>query len=78
MVYEKIRPNQKKPISSITIIQFARYFLIGMASNFVGFILYLLLTYLGLTPKVTASILYCIGVIINFLGHRSFTFSKIN
>lgn len=56
--------------------QFFRYVLVGASCNLAGYCLYLLLTYGGLTPKLTVSILYPVGVLINFLANRKFTFNS--
>jgi putative flippase GtrA len=56
-------------------MQLFRYALVGLLSNVTGYLIYLLLTYLGGTPKVTMSFLYGIGAAVGFFGNRSFTFS---
>lgn len=60
---------------SKTVCQLYRFGLVGIASNLFGYILYLLLTYCGLAPKLTVSILYPIGAVIGFLGNREWVFS---
>ena len=55
--------------------QLFRYALVGVMSNVVGYLIYLLLTYLGATPKVTMSFLYGIGAAVGFFGNRGFTFA---
>lgn len=54
--------------------QLARYALIGIASNLAGYLVYFLITYLGLTPKITMTILYAVGAAIGYIGNRDFTF----
>lgn len=54
--------------------QVLSYALIGGLTNLFGYTLYLLLTSLGNTPKLTMSILYAGGVIISFYANRKFTF----
>lgn len=61
--------NARKSIS-----QLFRYAIIGFLSNFVGYLVYLVLTYFGGTPKVTMSLLYGVGAAVGFFGNRSLTF----
>ncbi len=56
-------------------IQLFRYGLVGLASNLVGYLVYLLLTHFGATPKITMSILYVVGATIGFWGNRKLTFA---
>lgn len=51
-----------------------RYGLVGLASNSAGYLAYLLLTELGLSPKLTMTGLYASGAAIAFFGNRNFTF----
>ena len=55
--------------------QFFRYALVGVFSNVTGYILYLLVTWLGVSPKIAMTALYSIGAIIGFIGNRQWTFS---
>ena len=55
-------------------IQFSRYALVGLASNFIGYLLYLLLTYFGLGPKSTMTLLYVVGVVQTFYFNRGWSF----
>ena len=55
--------------------QLVRYVLVGIVSNSTGYLAYLLITYLGATPKITMSVLYGIGATIGYIGNRNFTFS---
>lgn len=56
-------------------IQIFRYGLVGFAVNLLGYMVYLLITYLGGTPKSTMSILYGLGATISFWGNRKLTFA---
>lgn len=56
-------------------IQLFRYGLIGLASNFAGYLLYLSLTYFGVMPKMAMSVLYVAGATIGFFGNRRLTFA---
>jgi putative flippase GtrA len=54
--------------------QLFSFALVGILSNIMGYGLYLLFTYLGVSPKVTMSILYAIGAVLGFFGNRVVTF----
>lgn len=54
--------------------QFLKYALVGFGSNVVLYILYLLITNLGIGHKSAVSVLYLIGVLQTFLFNRSWTF----
>ena len=56
-------------------VQLIRYALIGISVNLTAYCIYLLLTYLGCTPKLTMSILYGVIAFISFLANRKLTFS---
>ena len=57
-----------------SVIQLLRYGLLGVATNSVGFVIYLIFTYLGTTPKITMTFLYGVGIEISFWGNRKWTF----
>lgn len=54
--------------------QLIRYALVGIASNAVAYLLYLLLTYYGMGHKTTMSLLYGVGVAQTFYFNRGWTF----
>ena len=54
--------------------QLFHYGVIGVTSNSLGYLVYLVATYLGGTPKITMSILYGVGMVISFVGNRKLTF----
>ena len=54
--------------------QFIKYVSIGLLSNFIGYCVYLLATFLGGTPKLTMTALYIIGALISFFANRKITF----
>lgn len=56
-------------------IQLSRYAVVGLASNAVGYLLYLLLTYAGMGHKSAMSLLYVIGVVQTFYFNRSWSFN---
>lgn len=55
-------------------LQLFRYGIVGLATNFAGYLLYLIITYFGVPPKGAISILYPLGATIGFFGNRKWTF----
>jgi putative flippase GtrA len=55
--------------------QLIRYTFVGVVSNLAGYLVYLLITYLGGTPKITMTLLYGVGAAIGYIGNRNFTFA---
>lgn len=54
--------------------QFIRYAIVGLASNGVLYLLYLLITSFGIGPKTAMTILYAIGVAQTFYFNRNWSF----
>lgn len=52
-----------------------RYGLVGVVINVAGYLMYLLITWLGLGPKTTMSLLYGTGIALGYNGNRRFAFS---
>lgn len=55
--------------------QLTRYAFVGIVSNLAGYLVYLLVTYLGATPKLTMTLLYGAGAAIGYVGNRKLTFA---
>ena len=55
--------------------QLIRYGLVGAGVNLILYLGYLLLNHLGLEPKKSMTLIYVIGVVIGFYGHRRLTFA---
>ena len=55
--------------------QIVRYGLVGVFNNSVGYLIYLLLTWRLLDPKVAVTLLYPIGAFIGYYGNSRFAFS---
>jgi putative flippase GtrA len=55
--------------------QIFRYGLVGVASNLVGYFLFLLITYWGAEPKKAMTLLYVVGATIGFVGNRQWAFA---
>jgi putative flippase GtrA len=62
-------------MSEFSRLQLICYALIGIASNLAGYVAYLLLTYVGIFPKVAMTALYCCSSIISFFGNSRLTFA---
>jgi len=55
--------------------QLLRYSMVGLTNNLISYLLYILVTYNGVEPKIAMTVLYIIGASINFLANKKFTFS---
>ena len=55
--------------------QLIRYGLVGIATNLLGYLIYLLITHFGVEPKVLITFMYPIGATIGFYGHRQWAFA---
>lgn len=78
---KRILPAHSEPLADPAgdarswMVQFFRYGLIGTLSNLLGYLLFLLITYWGIEPKTSMSLLYVTGAAIGFFGNRKWTFS---
>ena len=54
--------------------QFARFVAVGVASNVVLYLLYILATSLGVGHKTAMTVLYVLGVLQTFVANRSWSF----
>lgn len=54
--------------------QFIRYVVVGLTSNAVIYLGYLVLTRLGMGPKLAMSLLYAVGVLQTFVFNRKWSF----
>lgn len=59
----------------LPIQQLVRYCVIGMGSNLAIYLLYLLVTYLGTTPRKAMTMSYLTGACVGFVANRKWTFS---
>lgn len=55
--------------------QLIRYGLVGAGTNLLGYLIYLLITYLGVEPKVLITFMYPAGAAIGFFGNRQWAFA---
>ena len=56
-------------------LQGVRFILVGLASNLLLYLLYLVLTMRGIEPKIAMTFLYALGVAQTFFFNRRWTFS---
>jgi len=64
--------EQKKSLS--TARQFARYVVIGLASNLILYLGYIALTFAGTEPKLAMTLLYALGVAQTFVFNSRWSF----
>ena len=57
------------------LLQLIRYGVVGLFSNLAGYLVYLLITWLGVDPKITVTFLYPLGAAIAYYGHARYSFS---
>ncbi len=55
--------------------ELGRYAFVGIVSNLVGYLVYFLVTYIGISPKIAMTILYVVGATSGYIGNRKFTFA---
>ncbi len=58
-----------------SVTQLVRFALVSIMVNLVGYMVYLLITYLGGTPKITMTLLYGVSVTASFFGNRKLVFA---
>lgn len=61
-------------LNKATFLQLVRYGVVGLTSNALGYLVYLLITYLGVEHKIAMTLLYITGVTIGFFGNRKWVF----
>lgn len=54
--------------------QFFRYAVVGLASNGIAYVIYILLTQFGLGAKLAMSLMYCMGVLQTFVFNKRWSF----
>ena len=56
-------------------LQLIRYGLVGVASNAANYLVYLLMTYFGVEPKIAMTLVFIVGASVGFVGNRKWTFA---
>ncbi|RUR08746.1 GtrA family protein [Legionella sp. km772] len=59
-----------------TVKQIVRYGIVGLLNNGFGYLIYLLVTYFWLEPKLAVTVLYPIGVLMAYWGHAKYSFKS--
>ncbi|ASC64849.1 hypothetical protein B9P52_11270 [Achromobacter denitrificans] len=62
--------------NNILFSQLFRYGLVGLLNNLRGYLIYLLITWLGVSPEVAVTFMYPIGATMAYFGHAKYTFAK--
>lgn len=55
--------------------QVARYGVVGVLNNLLGYLIYLVVTWLWLDPKVAVTLMYPIGAVTAYFGHARYSFA---
>jgi putative flippase GtrA len=55
--------------------QLARYGVVGVLNNLLGYLVYLLVTWLWLDPKIVVTLMYPIGAVTGYFGHAKYSFA---
>lgn len=55
--------------------QFIRFGIVGLFNNLMGYLVYLVITSLGLEPKIAITLFYSIGMIIAYYTHLKYSFA---
>lgn len=55
-------------------MQFIRYVAVGLGSNIAIYVVYIVMTQVGMGPKLSMSLLYCVGVLQTFVFNKKWSF----
>ncbi|MES2935163.1 MAG: GtrA family protein [Pseudomonadota bacterium] len=55
--------------------QLIRYGMVGIITNAIIYFVYLIMTCLGISPKISMTLLYLTGAMLGFIGHRKWSFT---
>jgi putative flippase GtrA len=59
---------------NLPVKEFIRYAIVGLTLNLLGYMIYLLVTSLGVSPLTTVTIFYPLSVLAGYFAHRRYTF----
>jgi len=62
-------------LSRPALIQLIRYGVVGLLTNLAGYLIYLVVTWAWLEPKLAVTLLYPVGVIAGYFGHARYSFA---
>lgn len=57
--------------------QVTRYGVVGVLNNLLGYLIYLLVTWLWFDPKVAVTLMYPVGALTAYFGHARYSFKYI-
>lgn len=60
---------------NIRLGQLARYGVVGVLNNLLGYLIYLLVTWFWLDPKIAVTLMYPIGAVTAYFGHAKYSFA---
>ncbi len=66
--------SDQKKLETRTFGELFRFGIVGVAHNLLGYLVYLLITWLGVDPKIAVAILYPIGTAASYFANRHWTF----
>lgn len=69
-MHDAHQPTERR----VVLRQLFRYAMVGLFINLLGYLIYLLCTYLWNAPKLTMTALYFIGAVTGFFANRRLTF----
>lgn len=55
-----------------------KFILVGLVYNIIGYLFYLVTTFLGAKPQYAAIFLFCINLTMGYFGHRKVSFTSDN
>lgn len=55
--------------------QVVRYGVVGFLNNLLGYLIYLVVTWLWLDPKVAVTLMYPVGAVTAYFGHARYSFA---
>lgn len=58
-----------------TLGQVLRYGVVGVLNNLLGYLIYLVVTWLWLDPKLAVTLMYPIGAVTAYFGHARYSFA---
>lgn len=64
----------KEPFPKL-LAQVVRYGVVGVLNNLLGYLIYLVVTWVWLDPKVAVTLMYPIGAVTAYFGHAKYAFA---
>ena len=66
--------DKQGAVAHRTLGELIRFGVVGIAHNLLGYLVYLLITWLGVDPKLAVAILYPLGTAFSYWANRRWTF----